>query len=196
MDENIQESGPNTLPAVRQAHQKRPNALQGASVKAIVDPHKPTGATRHIDFVTHTRPFGLSAESQRIIINVNPSKCDPELDCLQHQTGICLLTHSRRASQSPLLRQKLRPRTGSAYHTNLSIKRHEPDFIVQIDDGERPDDPINLIVEVKEYQSEDAETKPNTMVNSWIPGVNNLFSYGRWAFHEIAPDSNIADEFE
>ena len=58
-----------------------------------------------------------------------------------------------------------------------------PDFIVQVDDGQ--DDPLNLIVEIKGYRGEDAKEKKNAMEAYWLPGVNALGQYGRWAFVEL-----------
>ena len=57
------------------------------------------------------------------------------------------------------------------------------DFIVQVDDGQ--DDLLNLIVEIKGYRGEDAREKKNTMDAYWLPGVNALGQYGRWAFAEF-----------
>jgi type III restriction enzyme len=58
-----------------------------------------------------------------------------------------------------------------------------PDFIVQVDDGQ--DAPLNLIVEIKGYRGEDAREKKNTMEAYWLPGVNAMGHYGRWAFAEF-----------
>ena len=58
-----------------------------------------------------------------------------------------------------------------------------PDFIVQVDDGQ--DDPLNLIVEIKGYRGEDVREKNNAMEAYWLPGVNALGQYGRWAFAEL-----------
>ena len=52
-----------------------------------------------------------------------------------------------------------------------------------MDDGQ--DDPLNLIVEIKGYRGEDAREKKNAMEASWLPGVNALGQYGRWAFAEF-----------
>ena len=62
-------------------------------------------------------------------------------------------------------------------------RRYIPDFIVQVDDGQ--DDPLHLIVEIKGYRGEDAKEKKNTMEAYWLPGVNALGQYGRWAFDEF-----------
>ena len=43
---------------------------------------------------------------------------------------------------------------------------------------------LNLIVEIKGYRREDAKEKKSTMDAYWVPGVNNLGAYGRWAFAE------------
>jgi type III restriction enzyme len=43
-----------------------------------------------------------------------------------------------------------------------------------------------LIVEIKGYRGEDAKEKKATMDIYWVPGVNNLGTYGRWAFAEFA----------
>lgn len=72
-------------------------------------------------------------------------------------------------------------------------RRYLPDFIVQIDDGH--DDPLNLIVEIKGYRGEDAKEKANTMRAYWVPGVNNLGKFGRWAFAEFTDVFEIQEAF-
>ncbi len=64
-----------------------------------------------------------------------------------------------------------------------SRRRYLPDFIVLVDDGRGPADPLQLIVEIKGYRGEDAKDKKNTMDTYWIPGVNNTKKYGRWPAH-------------
>ena len=71
--------------------------------------------------------------------------------------------------------------------------RYIPDFIVQINDGR--EDPLNLIVEIKGYRGEDAKEKANTMRTYWVPGVNNMSKYGRWAFAEFTEVYEIESEF-
>ena len=72
-------------------------------------------------------------------------------------------------------------------------RRYLPDFIVQIDDGS--EDLLNLIVEVKGYRGEDAKVKAETMRTYWVPGVNNLKTFGRWAFAEFTAVHEMQDEF-
>ena len=71
-----------------------------------------------------------------------------------------------------------------------------PDFIVQVDDGRGEDDLLNLIVEIKGYRREDAKDKKATMENYWVPGVNHLGTYGRWAFAELTDVYEMELDFE
>ena len=79
------------------------------------------------------------------------------------------------------------------YLLGSTPKKYLPDFIVQVDDGR--DDPLNLIVEIKGYRGEDAKVKADTMLKYWVPGVNNLGSYGRWEFAEFTAVFEIESEF-
>ena len=64
-------------------------------------------------------------------------------------------------------------------------KKYLPDFIVRVDDGHGDEDLLNLVVEIKGYRGEKATDKANTMDAYWVPGVNNLGTFGRWAFAEF-----------
>jgi type III restriction enzyme len=79
-------------------------------------------------------------------------------------------------------------RYGSVSRTYL------PDFIVLVDDG--GEDPLHLVVEIKGYRGEDAKEKKTTMETYWIPGVNNLGQYGRWAFLELREVYQIEADFK
>jgi len=71
------------------------------------------------------------------------------------------------------------------YHHMGERRVYVPDFIVRLDDGGGPEDPLNLVVEIKGYRGEDAKDKATTMRDRWVPGVNALGSFGRWAFAEF-----------
>ena len=73
---------------------------------------------------------------------------------------------------------------------------YRPDFIVLVDDGNGPDDPLHLVVEIKGYRREDAKEKKSTMDTYWVPGVNQLGSYGRWAFAEFTDMYLIESDFK
>jgi len=79
------------------------------------------------------------------------------------------------------------------YRMGQTQRRYIPDFIVQIDDGRKG--PLNLVIEVKGYRGEDAKEKANTMRAYWVPGVNNLRSFGRWQFAEFTDVWDMEEKF-
>jgi type III restriction enzyme len=76
------------------------------------------------------------------------------------------------------------------------MRTYIPDFIVTVDDGHGENDLLHLIVEIKGYRREDAKEKKATMEIYWVPGVNNLAAYGRWAFAEFTDVYQIESEFQ
>lgn len=82
------------------------------------------------------------------------------------------------------------------YRFGSETRTYLPDFIVLVDDGHGEDDPLHLIVEIKGYRREDAKEKKSTMDTYWVPGVNNLERYGRWAFAEFTEVYWIESDFE
>jgi type III restriction enzyme len=81
------------------------------------------------------------------------------------------------------------------YRFGSEMRRYRPDFIVKVDDGNGDDDLLNLVVEIKGYRGEDAKDKKSTMENYWVPGVNRLGNYGRWAFAEFRDAYAMENEF-
>ena len=79
------------------------------------------------------------------------------------------------------------------YRYGSITRTYLPDFIVLVDDGQ--EDPLHLIVEIKGYRREDAKEKKSTMETYWVPGVNNLGLYGRWAFIELKEVYQIEADF-
>ena len=71
------------------------------------------------------------------------------------------------------------------YRMGGKARTYVPDFIVRVDDGHGANDPLNLVVEVKGYRREDAKAKKQTMETYWVPAVNQLGDFGRWAFVEL-----------
>jgi len=82
------------------------------------------------------------------------------------------------------------------YRYGSETRKYLPDFIVLVDDGHGPDDLLHLIVEIKGYRREDAKDKKATMDAYWIPGVNNLKTFGRWAFAEFRDIWEIETDFD
>ena len=82
------------------------------------------------------------------------------------------------------------------YQYGSVARRYLPDFIVLVDDGKCDDDLLRLIVEIKGYRREDAKEKKATMDYYWVPAVNNLGSFGRWAFAEFTDVYTLEAEFD
>ncbi|MFM2218114.1 MAG: hypothetical protein RL240_2432, partial [Planctomycetota bacterium] len=82
------------------------------------------------------------------------------------------------------------------YRFGSESRKYRPDFIVLVDDGRGPEDLLHLIVEIKGYRGEDAIEKKGTMETYWVPGVNNLGTYGRWAFAEFTDIYEIESDFQ
>jgi type III restriction enzyme len=76
------------------------------------------------------------------------------------------------------------------------MRTYLPDFIVLVDDGHGENDLLHLIVEIKGYRREDAKEKKSTMDAYWVPGVNDVGTYGRWAFAEFTEVYRIETDFE
>lgn len=152
-------------------------------IKAIPDAYNPIGSTAHINFTTSKTNLWRT-DSRRC--HVNYVACDSDWEA-----EFCRVAESHPNVKSYIKNQGLGLEVPYLYG---SIQRkYIPDFIVQIDDGHS--DPLNLIVEIKGYRGEDAKEKANTMRNYWIPGVNNLGFYGRWAFAEFTEVFEIQSEF-
>jgi type III restriction enzyme len=81
------------------------------------------------------------------------------------------------------------------YRFGSANRNYRPDFIVRVDDGHGSDDLLSLVVEIKGYRGEDAVVKKTTMDTYWIPGVNHLKTYGRWAFVELRDLYKIQSDF-
>lgn len=80
------------------------------------------------------------------------------------------------------------------YRDGSVPRTYIPDFIVLVDDG--GDKPLRLIIEIKGYRDEDMKLKSETMKTQWVPGVNNLRQFDRWAFEEFRDVYEISKEFE
>ena len=51
-------------------------------------------------------------------------------------------------------------------------------------------------MEIKGYRGEDAKDKKTTMDTYWIPGVNSMRTYGKWAFAEFTDGWTLTDDLE
>lgn len=79
------------------------------------------------------------------------------------------------------------------YRIGRLARRYIPDFLVRADIGDG--DVLNLVLETKGYRGLDAQLKADAMHTLWVPGVNGLGAYGRWAFVEFREVFAIQQEF-
>jgi len=143
-------------------------------VKAVLDPYNPTGSSTHVGFNTTKDTYTTDARRCHINAVVTDSEWEAEFARVAeaHPKVIAYVKNQGLNFEIP-------------YMDGSVPRNYIPDFIVQIDDGRGPVDPLNLIVEVKGYRNENVKLKSETTKVRWIPGVNNLGTYGRWAFEEF-----------
>jgi type III restriction enzyme len=155
-------------------------------IKALLDAYNPTGSTRHVNFNTSRRDR-WETDARRCHINWVILDSDWEGE-------FC-----RVAEAHPKVRAYVKNHNLGLevpYRYGSETRRYLPDFIVLVDDGHGDEDLLHLIVEIKGYRREDAKEKKATMENYWVPGVNNLGTYGRWAFAEFTEVYQIEADFE
>jgi type III restriction enzyme len=163
------------------------NSLEGKRpVKAVLDPYNPTGSTMLVSFTT-SKTSRWETDARRCHINWVILDSDWESEFCRvaesHPRVLAYVKNHNLGLEAP-------------YRYGSETRRYLPDFIVLVDDGCGPDDPLHLIVEIKGYRREDAKEKKAAMDTYWVPGVNNLGSYGRWAFAEFTEAYQIEADFE
>jgi type III restriction enzyme len=154
------------------------------TIKAVLDPYNPVGSTMHVNFNT----------SKTNRWQTDPRKCHVNWVILDSdwEAEFC-----RVAESHPLVKAYVKNHSLGLevpYRHGSSTRTYLPDFIVLVDDGH--EDPLHLIVEIKGYRREDAKDKKATMESYWVPGVNNLKNYGRWAFAEFTEVFQLEADFE
>ena len=71
--------------------------------------------------------------------------------------------------------------------------QYHPDFVVVMDDGRGPLDPLYLIVEVSGEKKKEKAAKVMTARTLWIPAVNNHGAFGRWGFLEVMDPYDVLE---
>jgi type III restriction enzyme len=155
-------------------------------IKAMLDPYNPTGSTMHVNFNT-SKSDRWQTDSRRCHINWVVLDSDWEGE-------FCRVAENHPRVKAYVKNHNLGLEV--PYRYGSESRKYLPDFIVLVDDGHGDDDLLHLIVEIKGYRREDAKVKKSTMDTYWIPGVNNLGSYGRWAFAEFTEVYQIEADFE
>ncbi len=155
-------------------------------IKAVLDAYNPVGSTIHVNFNT-SKTNRWETDARRCHINWVILDSDWEAE-------FCRVAESHPRVKAYVKNHNLGLEV--PYRYGSETRRYIPDFIVLVDDGHGEDDLLHLIVEIKGYRREDAKEKKSTMDTYWVPGVNHLGSYGRWAFAEFTEVYQIEADFE
>lgn len=157
--------------------------LGSQAVKAILDAYNPTGSTAFVNFTTSKETLWQTDPRK---CHVNWAVCDRDWEA-----EFCRVAEAHPKVLAYVKNQNLGLEV--PYLMGSTSRKYLPDFIVRVDDGQA--EPLNLIVEIKGFRGEDAKEKANTMRAYWVPGVNNLGKFGRWAFTEFTEVYEIDAEF-
>jgi type III restriction enzyme len=154
-------------------------------IKALLDPYNHTGSTRHVRINTSRADrWDTGGPPPKNHVNWVVLDSDWEAEFCrvaeQHPKVIAYTKNHNLGLEVP-------------YRYGSENRKYLPDFIVLVDDGQGPD---NLVTEIKGHRREDAKEKKATMDTHWVPGVNHLGNYGRWAFSEFAEVYQIESDFE
>ncbi len=157
-------------------------------IMAVVDPYRPSGSTSSVLFNTsRTERWKTSPDRCHVNWVILDSDWEAEF-CRVAETHPRVKAYVKNHSMGFEV----------PYRFGSENRMYRPDFIVLVDDGQ--EDPLHLVVEIKGYRGEDAKFKKQTMDAYWIPGVNHLKQYGRWAFAEFkevfAMEAEFGDKVE
>ena len=177
----------------RAAQQQAASNRQALPVTALLDPYNPSGSTATVNFTT-SKKLRWQTAANRCHVNWVVCDSDWEAEC-------CRVLESHPRVRAYVKNQGLG--FGVPYRLGAEARTYIPDFIALIDDGRGADDLLHLIVEVKGYRGEDAKVKKETTETYWLPAVNRLGEYGRWAFVELKDvyamrtdvDAKLAEDF-
>ncbi len=179
--------------------------IEERPVKAVLDPYNPAGSTANVQFAT----------SRKTLWKTDPRRCHVNWVVYdsEWEAEFC-----RVAEAHPRVRAYVKNHglgLEVPYRFGSKSRIYVPDFILRVDcrrDGDSDydggdewqdghdlpdcDDLLNIVVEIKGYRGEDAKDKKNTMETYWVPGVNRLGDYGRWAFVELRDVFAMEEEFD
>jgi len=152
-------------------------------IRAVLDPYNPTGSSLHVNFYT-SKPSRWQTDSRKCHINWVVLDSDWEAE-------LCRVVEAHPRVRAYVKNQGLGLEV--PYRYGSIMRKYIPDFIIQLDTGQ--EQPLNMVVEIKGYRGEDAKEKKATMETYWVPGVNHLGKYGRWAFLEFKDVYLIQEQF-
>jgi type III restriction enzyme len=157
-------------------------------IKPVLDPYNPIGSTKYVRFNTSRADrWDTKGPPPKNQVNWIVLDSDWEAEFCRvaesHSKVIAYTKNHNLGLEVP-------------YRYGSEPRKYLPDFIVLVDDGRGTDDLLHLVIEIKGYRREDAKEKKSTMDTYWVQGVNNLGSYGRWAFAEFTDIYLIEADFK
>lgn len=157
----------------------------GHKIKAVLDPYNPTSSTAYVSFSTTKEVVATAPDKCHINYVVMDSTWEGEFARVaeSHPNVLSYVKNQGLGFEIP-------------YKDGSNARNYIPDFIVQLDDGFGRDNPLNLIVEVKGFRRESDKLKSETARTQWVPGVNSLGGFGRWAFAEFTDALTMDEKFK
>ncbi len=160
---------------------------------AVLDPWNPEGSTGAVDFRT----------SKTTLWRADPGKCPVNWAVcdLSWEEEFCRVVEAEPSVGGVAVEgfavEAYVKNAGLGFEVPYRLAgeahRYLPDFIVRVRDG--AGEPVHIVVEVKGRPDEKSKAKAETMRSQWVPGVNGLGTFGRWAFLELRNISSMAAEF-
>jgi type III restriction enzyme len=151
---------------------------------ASLDPFNPVGSTRHVRFTT----------SKALRWQTSPRHCHINWALLDSgwEGELCRVLEDDPRVLAYVKNHNLGFEV--PYRLGGTARRYRPDYLVRVDDGHGPDDPLHLVLEVKGRRGEDAKEKAATLRDYWVPAVNRLGTFGRWAAAEFTDPFTMGDD--
>ena len=158
---------------------------QDQPIRAVLDAYNPIGSTRFVNFTT----------SKTLRWQTAPDKCHVNWAILDStwEGKFCQIVEEHPRVHAYVKNQSMG--FSVPYLSGNKVCQYIPDFIVRIDDGTGEHDLLNLIVEIKGQEDGNSDDKKSTMETYWVPGVNNLQTFGRWDFVQLTDLYSMEDDF-
>ena len=160
-----------------------PSAEGKNRMLAVLDTYNPGGSTRHVGFNTSKPVYATSPERCPIKYAVLDSDWEAQLAFVldHHPKVLAWVKNQGLGFEVPYV-------DAGVPHVYV------PDFLVRVNVG--GGEPVTLVLEVKGFRNDAAQMKASTMKTLWVPGVNNLGGWGRWAFAEFRALHEIEGDFD
>ena len=146
----------------------------------MLDPFNPEGSTASVNFTTSKKdrwqPHPDRSQINWIILDSGwEAQLAQAIEA--HPRTLAYAKNHNLGLEIPYLREGER-------------RQYRPDYLVRLRDGP------TLILEVKGFRGHDAALKAATVRDKWVPAVNRLGRFGRWAFAEMRDPFTMAAELD